>query len=161
MDYKNSKFVDGRITAFKRLNNKNILIAIDKLKFFPNLKLSLLDSNGVLIKNLELPTLMPRFEINIDQIQQAKNGQIYISGLLAESIAFKELKVHSYISSYDHDGKLDTTFGKNGMWISDHFTNEKYFSTSSNPLRITDQNDIFLLRNSFSDQRVQSKSIWN
>ena len=83
MDYKNSKFVDGRITAFKRLNNKNILIAIDKLKFFPNLKLSLLDSNGVLIKNLELPTLMPRFEINIDQIQQAKNGQIYISGLLA------------------------------------------------------------------------------
>ncbi len=154
LDYKNSKFVDGRITAFKRLNNKNILIAIDKLKFFPNLKLSLLDSNGVLIKNLELPTLMPRFEINIDQIQQAKNGQIYISGLLAESIAFKELKVHSYISSYDHDGKLDTTFGKNGMWISDHFTNEKYFSTSSNPLRITDQNDIFLLRNSFSDQRV-------
>ena len=154
LDYKNNKFTIGDITAFKRLKNKNILIATDKLKFFPNLKLILLDSNGLLIKNLELPTLMSRFGININQIQQAENGHIYISGLMAESIAFRENKEYSYISSYDQEGKLDTTFGKNGIWISDDFTYEKYFSSTWNPLKITDQNEMFLLRHSFSDQRV-------
>jgi len=137
---------NGRIAAFKRLKNKNILIAIDDLVNYSNSKLKLLDSNGVLIKNIELPPILPRFYINISQIQQADNGLIYISGEIYEYQGSNDFKVYAFISSYDQEGKLDTTFGKKSMWISDDYELQEAPTYSFSSLKIANQNDIFLLR---------------
>jgi hypothetical protein len=138
--------INGRIAAFKRLKNKNTLIAIDDLENYSNSKLKLLDSNGVIIKNIELPSILPGFSIYINQIQQAANGLIYISGEIYEYQGSNDFKVYAFISSYDQEGKLDTTFGKKSMWISDDYELKKSYSYSFGSLKIAQQNDIFLLR---------------